>query len=181
LGGSHIDYFCGVVPLCPHVLDVDLWAPNFQLVYAKLAACLFSRCDPLIKQDKTSRQSTIFNQKSIKMAAMPEKTQAVVGIDFGTAASGYCFAFSDKPDVLLDGDLPKNPRYHKVTNPNSLVAFNFSYLIFPALLFFKAPTSLWNTPEGELRSFGLEALQGYAEDEFGDRDKRYQQESNTTH
>lgn len=102
---------------------------------------------------------------------MPNKTQAVVGIDFGTAASGYCFAFSDKPDVLLDGDLPKNPRYHKVTNPTSLAAFFFLKAL-PHLLFFKAPTSLWNTPEGELRSFGLEALQGYAEDEFGDRDKR---------
>jgi hypothetical protein len=72
--------------------------------------------------------------------------QAVVGIDFGTAASGFAFAFNENPDIIIDGNLPRNPRYHK------------------------SPTVLWRDPKGEFRAFGNDAKEGYAQDEFQDRD-----------
>ena len=70
----------------------------------------------------------------------------MVGIDFGTAASGFAFAFSENSDIIIDGNLPRNPRYHK------------------------SPTVLWRDPEGKFRAFGFDATEGYAQDEFNDRD-----------
>lgn len=66
--------------------------------------------------------------------------QAVVGIDFGNAATGFAFAFTALPEAIHDGDLAKNPRYHKT------------------------PTALLATSDGEFISFGLEAIECYFQD-----------------
>jgi len=69
--------------------------------------------------------------------------QAVVGIDFGNAASGFAFAFSAMPETIHDGDLAKNLRYHK------------------------APTTLLATSDGICISFGLEATEGFFQEGGG--------------
>jgi hypothetical protein len=40
--------------------------------------------------------------------------QAVVGVDIGTSASGFAFAFTDAPENIHDGNLSGNVQYHKV-------------------------------------------------------------------
>lgn len=77
------------------------------------------------------------------MASIHVAQQAVVGIDIGTAASGFAFSFIDAPNDINDGDLPKNPRYHK------------------------APTVLLTDLDGNFKSFGLDAVEEYSQDEHG--------------
>lgn len=67
--------------------------------------------------------------------------QAVVGIDIGTAASGFAFSFTDAPNDINDGNLPKNARYHK------------------------APTVLLTDRNGTFKSFGLDAIEEYSQDD----------------
>jgi hypothetical protein len=75
------------------------------------------------------------------MASITIAQQAVVGIDIGTAASGFAFSFIDAPNDINDGDLPKNPRYHK------------------------APTVLLTDANGDFKAFGLDAIEEYSQDE----------------
>lgn len=91
------------------------------------------------------------------------KAQAVIGIDIGTSASGYAFAFIDAPNSITDGNLPNNPRYHKVRF-SSLTSC--ARLIIELKLFYlKAPTVLLIDEDGEFKAFGLDALAEYAQEE----------------
>lgn len=36
----------------------------------------------------------------------------------------------------------------------------------------KAPTVLWTSPDGSFRGFGLDALEGYSQNVFHDREQR---------